>query len=279
MKTISFTILAFFIFTSISTHSQPKGKLFIIGGGKRPPSLVNELILTSGIDKTDYIVILPMSSEEPDTAFFYAKKQFKENELNKVVNFNFITDSFPATWIDSVKKAKLVYISGGDQNKFMKIVLNTEIHDAIKEAYNNGATIAGTSAGAAVMSKKMITGNEYKYPEYTGDFRTIEAKNIEIAEGLGLLENCIIDQHFVRRMRMNRLITTSLENPGFTCIGIDESTAIIVSGDSAKVVGESQVVVLKNKKRGHFNEKELLGGENMNLSVFLPGEKFLLEIE
>jgi cyanophycinase len=125
----------------------------------------------------------------------------------------------------------------------------------------------------------MITGNEYKHSEYTGDFRTIEAKNIEIAEGLGLLENCIVDQHFIKRMRMNRLISASLENPNYSCIGIDESTAIIVSGDSAKVVGESQVIVLINKQQAQINDKELLGGININLCVYLPGEKFLLDIE
>lgn len=278
MKKAFITLLIFAFVSHIFAQDQ-NGKLFIIGGGKRPPSLVQELIRTSNIDKDDYIVVLPMSSSEPDTSFFYAKKQFVEQDFKNVVNFNFTPNNQPGTWIDSLKKATLIYISGGDQNKFMDIVLGTEIHDAIKTAYQNGATIAGTSAGAAVMSKKMITGNEFKYPEYTGEFRTIEANNIEIKEGLGLLENCIVDQHFIWRMRMNRLITTSIENPNYACIGIDESTAIIVSGDSAKVVGESQVVVLKNENKGHFNDKELLGIENINLSVYLPGEKFLLDIE
>lgn len=275
---ISLLVLLLFIITAFS-QNQTDGNLFIIGGGKRPPSLVKELLITSGVEKTDYIVILPMSSSEPDTSFFYARKQFADMGYTNVVNFNFTKKHIPETWTDSLKKSKLIYISGGDQNKFMDIVLETGIHSAIREAYKNGATIAGTSAGAAVMSKKMITGNEFKHPEYTGDFKTIEAKNIEIAEGLGLLENAIVDQHFVKRMRMNRLIATALENPGYPCIGIDESTAIIVQGDSVKVVGESQVVVLKNKFPGHYNEKELLGGENLNLSIYLPGEKFLLDIE
>jgi cyanophycinase len=175
-----------------------------------------------------------------------------------------------------LKNARLIYISGGDQSKFMRVVADTEIHDAIHEAFQNGSTIAGTSAGAAVMSKKMITGNEFKHPEYTGEFRTIEADNMELKEGLGLLPNAIIDQHFIWRMRMNRLITVAIENPEETCIGIDESTAILVKGNQAEVVGKYQVIVLKNNG-GRTVQDGLLGAENMRLGVYLPGQTFAIE--
>ena len=257
--------------------NQNKGKLYIIGGGKRPTSMIKELIELAGVDEEGFIAILPMSSIEPDSAFFYAKKQFVEQGINLVFDFNFeFGEKISQQKIDSLKQAKLIYISGGDQNKFMKVVRNSPILEAIKFAYKEGAVIAGTSAGAAVMSKKMITGNEFKYPEYTGNFRTIEANNIEIAEGTGLLENCIIDQHFIWRMRMNRLITASLENPKHLCIGIDESTAIIVDGDSAQVTGESQVVVLNNPSAARTNEKEQLAGSGLSLSVYFSGDKFSL---
>ncbi len=255
---------------------KPKnGKLFIIGGGKRPVEMIRSMVTISGVDTSGYIVILPMSSSVPDTAAYYGVKQFTDLGLKNVFALNF-NDSLDITSkrIDSLKNASLIYISGGDQNRFMEIVNGTPIYDAIHDAYKNGALIAGTSAGAAVMSEKMITGNEYKHSEYTGNFRTIEANNIEIEKGLGLIENAIIDQHFVWRMRMNRLISACLENPEETGIGIDESTAILIENNKATVYGESQVVVLRHKTAETKIVNGLLGAAGMELSIYLPGDSF-----
>ncbi|MEZ5198977.1 MAG: cyanophycinase [Bacteroidales bacterium] len=260
------------------SDSIPKGKLYIIGGGKRPVEMIQEIISLSKLDKDGYIVVLPMSSSEPDTSFFYTKKQFAEQGITRIFNFHVERgETLSRQKLDSVKTASLIYIPGGEQVKFMETVLNTPLHEAIKIAYHKGTVIAGTSAGAAVMSKKMITGNEFKHPDYTGDFRTIEAENIEVLEGLGFLDKTIIDQHFVWRMRMNRLITVAIENPGFTCIGIDESTAIVVEGDSARVTGISQVIVIRSSDEKGKTKNGLLGKEGMELSVYLPNDVFSIK--
>lgn len=256
-------------------QSKPKGKLFIIGGGKRPVAMISDMIRISGVDSAGYIIVLPMSSQIPDTASYYSTKQFTDRGIENVFAFNFqAEEEMTASRIDSLKDASLIYISGGDQNIFMKIVKNTPVYDAIHAAYEKGALIAGTSAGAAVMSEKIITGNEHKHPDYTGNFRTIESNNIEIAKGLGLLKNAIIDQHFVQRMRMNRLISASLENPQETAIGIDESTAILVDHNEATVYGLSQVIVLRHKTAETKVVNGLLGAEDIELNVYLPGDKF-----
>lgn len=284
-KTAFFSIVLALLFISCQT-AQPKkenqknkkqqsekGALFIIGGGKRPPSLVKDLIQLSEIDKDGYIVILPMSSSEPDTSAYYAKKQFVEQGITNVTAFNFVKGETPnPQWIDSLRNAKLVYVSGGDQNRFMDIVKETVIYDAMHQAYKSGATIAGTSAGAAIMSEKMITGNEHKHPEYTGNFRTIESANIEVAEGVGFTKKLIVDQHFVWRMRMNRLISVAIEHPELIAVGIDESTAIYVKNNQFTVYGESQVIVLENKKNSKTVRNGLLGARDMSLHVLLPGD-------
>ncbi len=253
-----------------------KGKLYIIGGGKRPAAMIAEIAeLAQLSEENRYAVVLPMASSEPDTSFYYLKKQFDGLDTYKLVMFNMADgETVSQPTLDSIREAALIYITGGDQNTFMDVVLNTPVHDAIRSAYEEGAVIAGTSAGAAVQSRKMITGNEHKYPEYTGQYRTIEANNIEIAEGLGLVQTAIIDQHFIWRMRMNRLITAAIEHSDELLIGIDESTAIIVHGDSATVTGISQVVVLHNKKAVKHEQNGLLGSYGMELSVYLPGERF-----
>lgn len=254
----------------------PSGKLFIIGGGKRPPAMLEELIRVSGIGEGGHAIVLTMASAEPDTAAYYGIRQFLEMGLPAVRlrAIHFEKGNYPSDAVDSVRSARLVYITGGDQNRFMDVVLGSPVYEAIHEAYQQGATIAGTSAGAAVMSAKMITGNEFKHPDYTGDFRTIEVENIEIKEGLGLLQGAIVDQHFIYRMRMNRLITVALDQPGETCIGIDESTAILVEGRQARVVGDYQVIVLHNPDQSRKSQDGLLGGRSLKLDVLLPGEAF-----
>lgn len=252
-----------------------KGQLFIIGGGKRPPALVRKLIEASGIDSTGYAILLPMSSSEPDSAAYYGIKQFTDLGLPRARfrAYNFQQGQYPAPAVDSLRQAQLIYITGGDQNRFMEVVHGSPVYDAIHDAYAAGATIAGTSAGAAVMSEKMITGNEKRHPEYTGNFRTIESENMEIGQGLGLLDKAIIDQHFIWRMRMNRLITTVLDHPEQTGIGIDESTAILVKqGRYATVHGGYQVIVLRHPTGITTTQDSLLGGRNLELSILLPGD-------
>lgn len=263
-----------------NTTETPEGKLFIIGGGKRPTMLLRALLDASGLENEGYGIILPMSSQEPDTAAYYAIKQFVDMEVpaDKFRSYNFTKADYPQAAIDSLRNAQLIYITGGDQNRFMDVVANSPVYDAIHHAYQSGATIAGTSAGAAVMSQKMITGNELLHPEYTGDFRTIEANNMEIGEGLGLINSAIIDQHFIWRMRMNRLITVVLDHPEQTGIGIDESTAILIeNGAIATVHGLYQVVVLRHPSEETVVRDSLLGGRDLELSILLPGDTLKLD--
>ena len=119
-----------------------------------------------------------------------------------------------------------------------------------------------------------MTGDEFKHPEYTGNFRTIEAENLELVEGLGLLPHAIVDQHFIYRMRMNRLLTAVLEHPDQTGIGIDESTAIVVAGNRARVTGRGQVIVVNNPTDSVRTEGGLLGGRGLEVSVLLAGDGF-----
>jgi cyanophycinase len=258
--------------------SIPRGNLFIIGGGDRSPSLVKALLTTAKLSTKDYIVVLPMSSEEPDTSFFYFKADIETTCTNTIANLNFT----PAlvnnkTWLDSLEHAKLIFITGGDQDRFMNVVLNTPVYDIIHKAYNNGATIAGTSAGAAVMSHYMITGKELTGDTtYHATFKKLHDKNIEIKQGLGLLNSAIIDQHFIVRSRYNRLFSALAKFPAYPCIGIDESTAIIVHGNKVKVAGESQVMVIKHPDQLTITAGGLIKVKDVQLSIYTAGDEFTL---
>jgi len=254
-----------------------KGSLFIIGGGSRPDELVSRMIDESGLREGGYAVVLPMASSMPDSAIIWSSEQFIENGISNIYGFNFLPDTeINRQWIDSIKDAALIYISGGDQNRFMAVAGGTAIESALKEAWQAGAMIAGTSAGAAVMSKKMITGDELRKTEYSSTFSTIESENLELAPGLGFLENVIIDQHFVKRSRHNRLLSAIIENPEIKGIGIDESTAILVRNNEAEVIGTSQVMVFQNPGKSYSELRNKLGARNLTIDLYLPGEKFEL---
>jgi cyanophycinase len=275
-----FALLIIILFACQETDKklESNGTLFIIGGGKRPPAMVQRMVQEAGLENGGYIVILPMASSEPDTSVFYAARQFIDQGISHIVDFRFSKDEEPtAGQLDSLGKAKMIYITGGDQNRFMEIVSGTPVEEAIKTCYNNGGMIAGTSAGAAVMSEKMITGNELKKNDYRETFRTIEANNIELGTGLGFLTTAIVDQHFIWRSRHNRLITAIIEHPELIGIGIDEATAILVKGNMAEVIGESQVMVYENPDNSFtINEDEKLGARYLRLRILLPGETFRL---
>jgi cyanophycinase len=263
-----------FALISCTGNTNTEGKLFILGGGTIQSPVIDKIIEVSGIDKGGYGVILPMSSSIPDTAIMETTKYFTSKGLQNVYGINYKKGQ-PCTQaiLDSIINARLVYISGGDQAVFMNIIAGTGIKNAIHESFNRGHLIAGTSAGASLMSKTMVTGEELKHKGQEVVFNTMEAANVETIEGLGMLEKVIIDQHFIIRKRLNRSVCMSIEHPGLMVIGIDEPAALFVEGNKASVYGESQVVVLQNPENSR-QKSGLLGANNIRMDVYLPGESF-----
>lgn len=269
--------LFFLVFLAFNfTFSQKsKGKLFIIGGGSRPDFLVDRMIKEAGLKSGETVAIFPHASEEQDSSFYYAKQQFEKRNL-KALDCAFKKDEkLSPSKLDSLKTAKLIYIGGGDQVRFMEIInSNPEVKNLLKSAYQNGKMIAGTSAGAAVMSEVMITGNQLKYKDYENTFDNIEIKNVETKQGLGFIKTAVIDQHFVVRSRYNRLLSLIIENPTYKGIGIDEGTAILVKNGAAEVVGRAQVIVFKNPKQSKKLNGDKLGAQGITLDIYLNREKF-----
>ncbi|MCX8009997.1 MAG: cyanophycinase, partial [Ignavibacteria bacterium] len=175
--------------------------------------------------------------------------------------------------------AKGIYFGGGDQSLLTKALLGTKFLDKIKEIYKVGGVISGTSAGAAVMSKIMITGDELLNKDTTNPFNSIRKENIKTTEGFGFIESAIIDQHFVKRKRLNRLISVVLENPKLLGIGIDESTAIVVNPNNTfEVLGEASVLVFNaSKSKVRTDKHGNLSGDDINLKILINGDRFDLK--
>ncbi len=93
-----------------------------------------------------------------------------------------------------------------------------------------GGVVGGTSAGAAIMSRMMI---RYGSPKAV------------VGAGFNLLARAVVDQHFIRRHRQERLLGVLAEHPELVGLGIDEGAALVVQGDHLRVIGESQVIICK----------------------------------
>jgi len=270
-------VLAFLLVTGSSVMAQ-KGSLFIIGGGDRSPELIQSLIKTANMGAKDYMIVLPMSSGEPEASYQAIKKQLSAASANHIGCLNFDASTVnDQKWLDSLTRAKLIFITGGDQSRFMKVLLNTPVYSAIHRAYQNGATVAGTSAGAAVMSKQMITGKQLLDTVYKETFNKLWAGNIQFEEGMGLLDSVIIDQHFLKRSRFNRLISALNAYPNYQCIGIDEGTAIIVQRKKITVAGVSQVLRISDPKNLKIKGQHLIKMDDLRFSLYTAGDQFSLK--
>lgn len=272
-----FTFIVISIAFNFTFAQKSDGHLLIIGGGNRPDYLTNRIIeLAGGVDSR--IVIIPMASGDPLGAALYQKEQFERLGVKDVDYI--ICNKEEANLESNLKKldnTTSIYFSGGDQSLLTDAILDTKLIDKIHGIYKNGGVISGTSAGAAVMSKIMITGNELINKDSTYSFFAIQEGNIETVEGFGFVTEAIIDQHFIMRKRLNRLISVVLENPNLVGVGIDESTSIIVNPDRTfEVLGERTIMIFDATESNNIqvNSLGLMSASDMKMHILSSGQKY-----
>jgi cyanophycinase len=262
---------------SLAAQAGPRGCLFIIGGGERDAPLMKRYIqLASGFG-TGKIVIFTMASGVPQEVGPELLAEFKGNGAKDVVFYQLTHDD--AMKPDSAKildGVGGVWFAGGDQSRLTAALLDTPIHQKMRELYEKGCIIGGTSAGAAVMSEVMITGDEKRTDNKEGSWEVIWADDVIRTRGFGFVKAAVIDQHFVVRRRLNRLIATIIENPKLVGVGIDESTAVLVRPDGrCEVLGENQVIIYDARKARTFKTPAgRRGAHGMTMHVLLSGDVY-----
>ncbi len=263
-------------FHQVLAQGTNQGRLFIIGGRKLP-SIMKKFVQLAGGPEAK-IVIFPMASDDPLHKALYQRYQF---ETLGVENVEFIICDSVSANADSnlsvLQGATGIFFSGGDQSKLTKALLHTKMLEQIMQIYENGGIIGGNSAGAAVMSEIMITGDELINTDSTRAFNTIQKNNIKVTEGFGFIKSAIIDQHFIRRKRHNRLISLVLEHPELIGIAIDEATAIIVSPDNLfEVLGDYTVIVYDATEASRIttDKKGNLSATDLRMHILKSGDKY-----
>jgi cyanophycinase len=244
MKTFyRFVVLIISLPFLLLAQNSVRGNLIIVGGGDRTTDIMKKFVELAGGPKA-VIVVFPMASSVPDEV---GPEQVQElKQLGVAQSFSLKLSSAQAnkdSTLTILRNVTGVFFSGGDQSLLTAALRGTKVEQRLHQLYREGAVIGGTSAGAAVMSDIMITGDEHR-PGRDSSFQIIESEDIITREGFGFVQNAIIDQHFVRRRRHNRLISVVLEHPNLVGVGIDESTAIWLKPDQTfEVVGNSVVVI------------------------------------
>ena len=161
--------------------------------------------------------------------------------------------------VSEIEQATGIFFTGGDQLRLTSILGGSRVDKAIRRAYGKGAIIAGTSAGASVMSDTMIVGGD------SSD--TPKKSTISMAHGMDLLEDVVIDQHFAQRGRINRLLGAVAQNPYVLGVGVDEDTAVIVAPDGKmEVIGSQTVTVVDGKNIIHSNISESKPNESLAIT-------------
>lgn len=173
--------------------------------------------------------------------------------------------------LNRLKKAHAVLISGGDQFRLATILGGTPVVEVLRERYMNDPDfiLAGTSAGAMALPTLMLFQGDQHEAMLRGD--------VKISSGLGLMNRCIIDTHFINRGRFGRLVQAVLMNPTCLGIGLGEDTALLIyRGNEAQCHGSGMVVLIDADTLGYTNiaqieDGEPISAENLRVHILTKG--------
>lgn len=239
-----------------------RGSLLLIGGAedkegekkilKRFASLVRE--------KDSYLLILTSAASQAGQVGREYREIFQELGIEdvKILDIDSRVEAMSPENAGLLGKAGGIFFTGGDQLRITSNFGGTRAYAALKEAYEGGTVVAGTSAGASAVSTIMIVGGEGE--------DSPRLNSVRLAAGLGLLEGVVIDQHFAQRGRMNRLLFAVAYNPQILGIGIDEDTAVEFQEETSFLVhGSRTVTVIDGREISYSNISELEGEQPLAL--------------
>lgn len=243
------------------------GTLILIGGGLDPagPALDAFLRLSGARDGAKIVGFTTASADSIGSAVAWKDAFATAGATN--VEFPIIDRRDRAQderIAQMVRDAQGIFLGGGDQVHLVATLGGSRVGRAIKEAHARGAIVCGTSAGAAALSDTMLAGGEMdeegqEVPLYLGP-------------GFGLLGfSALVDTHFSKRGRLQRLFRRVAENPELMGLGIDEDTALVVRGHVAEVVGRGSVYFVDGRGVRFDNAEEAQRGAPLTLSYLRVG--------
>jgi len=221
------------------------------------------------------IVIIPTASQKADTGSRYEELfQRLEAGQSSVVDFATREDGQRDDFLRRIEGASGVFFTGGNQLRITTMLGGTGVARLIRTLNAHGVHVAGTSAGASVLSEHMMAfGKEGGSPS---------AGSVRLAPGLGLTNRFVIDQHFRERDRLGRLLAALAYNPFVVGIGLDEDTAAFIRPDNTLEVEGSGTVTIVDASDMQFSSMDQ-AGENqpvcllgLKVHILIAGATFNL---
>jgi cyanophycinase len=214
------------------------GTLVIIGGGEDRTgerAVLRRIVDLAG-GPSARVVVLGTATTIPDELETMYRKAFDglgagEVEFLPVSSRDEAND--PET-VEAIDAASAVFFTGGDQSRIAAIFGGSDADTALHDAWQRGIVVAGTSAGAAMMSTTMILGGGEQVP----------STSVRTGPGLGFVSGIVVDMHFAERGRIARLLAVVAMFPHELGLGIDEDTAVVVHETRFEVIGTGAVTVV-----------------------------------
>lgn len=263
--------------TPPTTHER--GFIIPIGGaeGKGPnrkPVILKRFVKLCG-GRNARVLVIPTASEVNETGSLYMELFKSLGAKSMCMPVEKRQDCYDEEMVRVLGDATGIFITGGNQLRLSTIIGGTPVARLIRKMNSEGIHVAGTSAGAAIVSEHMIAGGRSgSSPRESG---------VELAPGLGLTNRVIIDQHFNQRQRMGRLLAALSFNP-FACgLGLDENTAAFIGPDGIfEVVGAGTVTVvdpsdLQHSSMSYVGKAEAVTLIGLKLHVLAAGARFNTE--
>jgi cyanophycinase len=241
-----------------------KGALVIVGGGKVGTDILSRMFELGG-GKDAPLVVIPTANDADDfPADWPGLKMFKDfgaTNISLVHTRNrAVADS--DAFVRPITAARIVWFVGGRQWRLADAYLHTRTQREIEKVLERGGVVAGSSAGASIISSYMVRG-------------AVENNFIMMSpgheEGFGLMKGVAIDQHMLTRNRQDDLEDVIEKHPELLGIGLDESTAIVVQGQQFEVIGASKIAIHDGRIVKGAQERN--GGKKKYFFMG-PGEKY-----
>ena len=270
---------------SAPSRRPAQGPVMPIGGAEEtdPGGEILQRFIDLAGGKKARIAIIPTASDDPQRsgegyAKLFRKMGAKEADWLRVERRE---DANGEPALALLKQASGIYITGGDQGRLVRLLVGTLVMDCIRLRNADGVIVAGTSAGASILSALMMAGGT----GVGGNSNGAAARKgmVDVVAGFGLLQDIIIDQHFSQRGRMGRLLSVFAGTPGLIGIGLDEDTAVLIDREGTlEALGSNMVTIVDGRDTlsDYFDreEGEILTITGSSLHVLAGGRRFDLDV-
>jgi cyanophycinase len=259
------TALAIFLCVPLSSFAQSRPPTIVLSGGNRMGLEISRPVRDMAGGAKAVVVVVTHERGPAEEAL----ADWKAAEPAEVIDI-------PLSDIErsraTFERANIIWFAGGFSGRLMDGLRDTFLPRYVRERWAQGVIVGGDSAGAMIFPTLMLISGPT-------DLTSIIAGAIQTSTGLGILPKVLFDPHFVKRQRLNRLVSLVLDHPDLLGIGADEKTAIVITGHDFEVFGAANVVVLDARKGTVPRQQNgrASNGRNLRMHVLTHGMTFDLD--